>query len=176
MTTGHLSETALQQYALDESAAPMECREHIAACDNCRAEAMTYRLLFAGIKEQPEPAFDFDVAGLVLAQLPAEPAAVPGALTDELAGGPQGAGPGMAPAARRRFGKWSLSTWLQAFVFSCTVAVPLYLFRRNISNVFTEVSVFFMYVIVAAAATAVFFQMRSMYRKYRRQLRILNYY
>lgn len=169
MTTGHLSETALQQYALDESAAPMECREHIAACDNCRAEAMTYRLLFAGIKEQPEPAFDFDLAGLVLAQLP-------GGVQGELQSGMPAAVPGMAPAVRRHLGKWSLSTWLQAFVFSCTVAVPLYLFRRNISNVFTEVSVFFMYVIVAAAATAVFFQMRSMYRKYRRQLRILNYY
>ena len=95
MTTRHLSETELQQYALDGAAAPKEYSEHIAVCENCRAEAMTYRSLFAAIKEQPEPAFDFDIAGLVLSQLPG---GVPGELQSGM------------PAARRPLRKWTLST------------------------------------------------------------------
>jgi len=83
MTTGHLSEIELQQYALDESACAGELREHVAACDNCRTEVMVYRLLLTGIKEEPKAEFSFDVVGLVLSQLPE---AGVGAVAPEAAG------------------------------------------------------------------------------------------
>jgi len=180
MTTGHLSEIELQQYALDESACAGELREHVAACDNCRTEVMVYRLLLTGIKEEPKAEFSFDVVGLVLSQLPE---AGVGAVAPEAAGteaapgfaaGLQDALPGVP--AREGVAAWSLSTWLQALAFTCTIAIPLFLFRKNIRNLFTEVSVFFMYAIVAAAAVVLFIGMRSLYLKYQKQLRILNYY
>ena len=179
MITRHLSEIELQQYALDESACAGELREHVAVCDNCRTEVMVYRLMLTGIKEEPKAEFSFDVVGLVLSQLPEAgvEAVAPEAAATETVSGLQGELPGsIGQRTKRGIGRWSLSTWLQALAFICTVAVPLFLFRKNIWNLFTEVSVFFMYAIVAAAAIAIFIGMRSLYRRYQNQLRILNYY
>ncbi|MHA4811448.1 anti-sigma factor [Flavitalea flava] len=157
MTTGHLSEMELQQYALDEPACTKETREHIEACTNCQAEVMTYRLLFAGIKQQPKPEFAFDLSGLVLSQLTV-------GLKSEL------------PGARARVRSFSFSAWLLVLFTTCTVGIPIYLFRKNIWNMFSEISGFFLYIILVAAAIAVISRMVGMYRKFRRQIQTLNYY
>ena len=71
MSGTHPSEEALQQYVLDPSAcAPGEI-DHIGNCPACREAAAAYRMLADALKEQPAPAFDFDLASAVIAQLEA---------------------------------------------------------------------------------------------------------
>lgn len=70
MLNRHLSEEEIQQYTLDESHAGPGIGEHVRLCEACKTKVETYRLLFTGINQQPEPRFDFDLSELVLAQLP----------------------------------------------------------------------------------------------------------
>ena len=70
MNTRHLTEEEIQQYALDNSGSYNKAAEHIHSCEQCSEKAETYRLLFNGIQQQHQPAFDFDLTELVMAQLP----------------------------------------------------------------------------------------------------------
>lgn len=149
MTTGHLSEMELQQCALDKSGCTKEVREHMEACESCQAEAEAYQLLFSGIKEQPKPVFDFDVSGLVLAQM---------------------------PGAKTRVSRFGFPAFFLAVLVCSTIGIPLYLFRKNIWNMFSEISSLFMYTIVVAAIVIVVFRIIGMYKKYQRQMKALNFY
>ena len=149
MTTEHPSEIELQQYVLDKPGCTTEIIEHIEVCENCQANVAMYRLLFFEIKQQPKPAFDFDVSGLVLSQI---------------------------PTAKSRFLPDSFFTYVLAVIVFCTIGIPLYLFRKNILNMFTEISTFFMYTIVAATIIIVLFKIMDMYKRYQKQMRALNFY
>jgi hypothetical protein len=70
MNYSHPSEKEIQQWAIDKSDSSTEMIHHMESCAHCRAEAETYRLLFSKIKQQPAAAFDFNLSGLVLSQLP----------------------------------------------------------------------------------------------------------
>jgi hypothetical protein len=72
MRTNHLSEDAIQQYALDAPGCKAEVIEHLGCCETCKTRLANYQSLFAAMKEQPGPAFEFDVAGLILPQLQGE--------------------------------------------------------------------------------------------------------
>ncbi|MGI4762369.1 MAG: hypothetical protein ACRYF0_16790 [Janthinobacterium lividum] len=75
MTSPHLSEPQLQAAA--ESAAQLLAPQaaHLRGCGRCQGQVAAYRQLFAGAAQLPPPAFDFDLAAAVLAQLPrAKPA------------------------------------------------------------------------------------------------------
>lgn len=69
MVTQHLSDEDIQEYAMEH---PLTGRiaEHAKACPACAARVADYRLLVDGMKEQEAPAFDFDLAALVLTKLP----------------------------------------------------------------------------------------------------------
>ena len=66
----HLTDDQIQQYVLEKANCPDEIIEHIQACTPCRERAQEYNLLFRGIQQQEKPVFDFDLADLVLQQLP----------------------------------------------------------------------------------------------------------
>jgi len=149
MTTAHPSDTELQQYAMDKTGCTAEVITHIDTCENCQAGVAAYRLLFAEIVQQPKPAFDFDVSGLVLRALPAAPVKTP---------------------PERAFGYWF------AVFACCAVSIPLYLFRKNIYFLFEGVSVYFIYVIAGAALPVVVVRFLSMYRKFQKQMKSLNVY
>jgi hypothetical protein len=153
MTSGHPSETELQQYASDPSDCSLEAIRHIEICEKCLASAGLYQLLFTEIKEAPKPVFDFSLSDLVLAKLPLHPAS----------GDPEVS----------RFG---FSAWVLTFLSCCTIAIPLYLFRKNIWNMFEGISTVFMLIILVASALVVLVRTMGIYRKYREQMRILNYY
>ena len=44
--------------------------EHINYCQKCRTEIELYESLFSAIKKEPIPVFEFDIANLVIQQLP----------------------------------------------------------------------------------------------------------
>jgi hypothetical protein len=149
----HPSETELQQYALDDSASTNAIREHIENCEGCQKETSAYQILFSGIREQPKPVFDFDLTGFVLSRLPP-----------------------VTPVVVPSHPRTSFSTFMLAALVCCTAAIPLYLFRKNISNMFAAISSIFVYIIFLAAGIFVLFRVLDMYRKFRRQMETINFY
>lgn len=156
MNTGHVSEMELQQYALEPSGCSTGTLEHMEACPRCRDEVAAYRLMFTGIGEQPKASFDFDLSAAVLSRLP-RPVPIPRI---------------SSPQSATRFGP---GAWSMAFLCCCTVVIPLYLFRKNISSMFDGMSQFFMYSAVAAAGIIVLSRLIGMYRNYLRQVEALNF-
>lgn len=71
MTTEHLTDAILQQYALDPGACAPSVAVHVRTCAACRRKVEVYQVLMTGLGQQVPPAFDFSVADLVLPQLPA---------------------------------------------------------------------------------------------------------
>src|SRR5678810_1233381 len=70
MVTKHLTDDEVQQYAVNKSSCEKRMAEHIHLCEECRTKVEVYQLLITGIKQQPQPAFDFDLSKMVLQQLP----------------------------------------------------------------------------------------------------------
>jgi hypothetical protein len=157
---GHPSEWEWQQYVLDKSGFTPEIAEHIECCDDCQAQLAAYRLLFAEIKQQPRPAFTFSVPSLILPQLQGQ---LP--LQDQ---------PGLTGS--RRVMQSRLSGWLLTLLIVCPPGFAVYLFRKNIRNMFSEISGLFVWIILGAALLIVLSGIRVMYRKYQRQLEALHFY
>lgn len=70
MKKKHINEIEIQQYVLRKDDCDINIIEHINHCQKCKAEVEIYQLLFAEIKKQPDPVFEFDIANLVMQQLP----------------------------------------------------------------------------------------------------------
>jgi hypothetical protein len=149
----HPSETELQQYALDDSASTNAIREHIENCEVCQKESSAYQILFSGIEKLPKPVFDFDLTGLVLSRLPP-----------------------IAPIAAPGSPRVSISGIILIALVCCTAGIPLYLFRKNILNMFAAISSLFVYTILLAAGIFVLFRVLDMYKKFRQQMETINFY
>jgi len=74
MNSQHLSEQAIQQYAVEPTLCGEENLQHLASCVECRSRANAYLLLLGGIREQEIPAFDFDLAAMVVSRIETVPA------------------------------------------------------------------------------------------------------
>jgi hypothetical protein len=149
MMTSHPSEREIQQYALDKPGCTKTLIEHIESCEHCRAGVTTYQLLFSEIKQQPNPAFDFDLSALVLPHLPSSP---PRLSADRFIAG------------------------FLVFFICCCVGIPIFLFRQYLLNMFSGVSSFFIYSIICSAVIIVLFKTLDMYKKYQKQMQLLNFH
>jgi hypothetical protein len=158
MMTEHPSEQELQQFVSDNSLCTSATRSHIEGCESCQAQVASYGLVLSAIRQQPKPAFDFDVAALVLPQLQAPLSA------EELAIA------GLRPWKDRFF------PFLLAVIILPLTGIPLYLLRKNIFFLFTDVSAIFIYAMAAAALVVIGFKIAGMYRTYQKQLKTLNFY
>lgn len=75
MTTKHLNEEEIQQFALGVLGEPFAIG-HIEQCAHCQQQVELYRVIFSEVKIAGKPAFNFDLATSVLEQLPA-PVTIP---------------------------------------------------------------------------------------------------
>ncbi|RKN75143.1 hypothetical protein [Ulvibacterium marinum] len=66
MKLTHLNESEIQQYSFDMMDCDQYVIEHMNTCDYCKKKAADYLMISKGIKEMPEPTFDFDIEELVL--------------------------------------------------------------------------------------------------------------
>lgn len=73
-TENHLSDAEIQQYASDEARSDHTSRAHIANCYHCSAHVKFYQAIARNVTSSPGEAFDFELAPLVLAKLPAQKA------------------------------------------------------------------------------------------------------
>ncbi|HZE86026.1 MAG TPA: hypothetical protein VE035_17020 [Puia sp.] len=181
MITKHLSEEAIQWYAMHGNAEPgvqagaekelqagpeegtqtqeylerdADIIAHMLTCGSCQARATEYQSLFAAIGQQPAPLFDFDLAAAVLSQLPATLPAKPGS-----------ARPGN-----------SAMTWLIPLIVIGAAGIPGYIFRKNILGLFSGISSMLIYLAMITAVSVVVFQGMETYKKYQRKIDALNLY
>jgi hypothetical protein len=143
----HASEQAIQEYAMDGSGIPEE-KAHIESCSDCLSAVKTYQLLFTGIQEEPEAAFNFDLSGLVMGRLP-------------------------KPAARLSADRF-IAGFLLLFI-GCFIAMPIILFRQYIFNMFSGISPFFIFIAIGSAICILIYKVWEMYKKYLKEMQILNF-
>jgi hypothetical protein len=148
MNNAHPAEMEIQEYVLDKTACPKAVTEHIESCAHCMEEVSSYRFLFSEIKQQAGPAFDFDLSASVLAQLPK---------------------PGSGLSAER-----FIAGFLVLFL-CCCIGIPVYLFHPYILYMFSGISSFFIYSMIGSASVIVLLKILDMYKKYQKQLRLLNF-
>ena len=147
MITAHPSEEELQQYVSDPEACAGSVIEHIVSCEECLVKAKTYRLLFAGISQQPRPVFEFDLADLVIAQL------------------------------EQTKPTYSINSWgiyLYSLIGLIGGLTLSFLFHEFLAGLFIRYSNLLLYLFMATTAIVLLFQCIEICGKYRRQIRVLN--
>jgi hypothetical protein len=148
MTTKHLSELEIQQYALEKASCGTTVIDHIQACRACRLKAEAYQHIFEGIKEQPKPNFDFNLADLVMDQLP-------------------------QPKQRTSFD--NIVLFITAFFSILVTGFAIYFFRSFLSTTLTEIAPILVYLIITTLATLLIVLGIDMFARYNRQMKILDF-
>lgn len=148
MITRHLTEDEVQQFVLNSPAFEAGLVEHVHLCEICKTKVANYRLLFAGIKAQPEPAFDFDLSAAVLAQLPA------------------------AKVGLRRKG-----SLVYLFVFAgIMLGLPLYIFRQYMKSIFSGITPVLIYLMLTAFIAILVIFVIDMHKDYQKKMNALDLY
>ncbi len=144
----HPSVKEIQQFAIDQSDCNTETIAHMKSCGECMMEVSNYRMVFSEMKQQPKPKFDFDLSAIVLPQL---------------------------PVAKSRLSPDQFISGFLIFFISCFIGVPVCLFNRYILNMFSDISPLFIYAIIGSATIIVIYKTLSMYKKYQKQMQLLNF-
>jgi anti-sigma factor RsiW len=145
MNGNHLSAEELQLYVLDRGACTTENILHVGACPDCQADIAAYSVLMGSLRQQPKPAFDFDVAAAVMERLEREPA-----------------------SKARPFG------YMMAALILLMTGIPAWLFRKSAYFVFTEIQAVFLYPILVAAVMIMLLRILHLYKKYQHIFNIIN--
>ena len=148
MKTLHLTDEEIQEYVLDNSAIDIAIIEHASSCEKCKARITNYQLLFAGIKQQHRDVFDFNLAEMVVAQLPS---------------------PRPRPVSDNFF--------VYLFVLAGVMlgAAALYYFRNYIVSFFAGIGPLFIYLTVTMVITLSIILSLDMYKTYQRKMRSLDF-
>ena len=148
MTTKHLSEAEMQQFALGIGNCTTPIIDHIQSCETCRIKADTYKLIFAEIKEQPKPVFDFNLTDLVMNQLP-------------------------QPKQNTSFENVVL--YITTVVSILITVFAIYFFGPFLSNALTDITPIVSYLVITTLASLLIFMCIDMFAKYSKQMKILNF-
>jgi anti-sigma factor RsiW len=146
MSSTHFTENELQQYAEHSADVNPALAAHIATCGHCQAKVNNYRLIFGAIHAIEKPVFDFDVAAMVMAQLP-------------------------APALKRKF-PWAMMCTIIFVLLIFTVAVVA--FQGYFMQLFKGISMIILSLIVFSAACVLVFQGIELFNNHKKQMRVLD--
>lgn len=148
MTNIHPDENKIQNYILD-SKSNSELIEHILNCKSCSLKVEEYKQLFSGIHRQETPAFEFNLTKLVMGQLP-------------------------QPKP-----KFSVDKYLNHIIISVTVILCfglLYFLSPLLSNIFLAIAPILIYLITTVVVCISISLSLDMYKKYKKQMNIINLY
>jgi len=148
MVIKHLTDDEVQQYAVDKSNSEKRIGEHIHLCEECRSKVKVYQLLITGIKQLPQPAFDFDLSELVVQQL---------------------------PSPKEKTSDWVL-LWLLLFIGVGFIGIILYYFKGSFVYLFNGIAAIFIYLMIITALTVFTGLFIDMYKKYDNEMKLLDSY
>jgi hypothetical protein len=149
MVARHLTDEEIQFFAFDKANHELRIDGHIHVCPECRAKVETYQLLIKEISRKPQPAFDFDLCSVVLKQLPASS---PGTANDKLL------------------------TWIFIFLCGGLIGITVYFFRSYLDSMFKGIAGISIYLMSISAITVVAMLFVEMYKKYKKEMRVLDLY
>jgi hypothetical protein len=147
MVTKHLTDDEVQQYAVDKSNCEKRISEHIHVCEECRSKVEIYQLLITGIKQQPQPAFDFDLSKMVLQQL---------------------------PSSKTSIANNNALIWIFCFMGLAFLGGSIYLFISYF-DLFEGIKTIFIYLIAITAITVLVYLIIDMYKKYQKEMKVLDF-
>lgn len=148
MVTKHLKDDEVQQYAVDKSNSEKKIAEHIHLCDECRSKVEVYQLLITGIKQQPQPAFNFDLSKMVLQQL---------------------------PSPKTSIANDNALIWVFGFMAIAFLGGAIYFFQSYF-DLFESMRAIFIYLIIITAVTVLAYLFIDMYKKYKQGMKVLDLY
>ena len=146
MVTKHLTDEELQQYVVDRQHCETKIAEHIHSCRECKLKAEIYQLLVTGIKEQPQPTFNFDLSALVVQQLP-------------------------SPKQKTNDG---LLLWVLLVIGLGFMSAVFYYFEGSFVYLFRGIAAIFIYLIIITALTVFTGLFIDMYKKYNDEMKSLD--
>lgn len=149
MKNQHLTDTEIQQYALQKSNCEVGILQHIQNCPNCKMKAGQYSLLFGAISEQEKPIFEFNLADLVLERLPKHQQNF---------------------ANENSF--FSIIGTIAFFLF-CILS---YFFGKNLLDLFTGIKPILIGLIITTVTSILIFLLTDIYKKHQTQMQALNIY
>ena len=148
MVRKHLSDDEVQQYAVDKLDCEKRIAEHIHLCEECRSKVEVYQLLITGIKQQPQPAFDFDLSKMVLQQL---------------------------PSPKTTIANDKALILIFGFMGIAFLGGAIYLFQIYF-DLFEGIKTIFIYLIAITAITVLVYLLIDMYKKYQKEMKVLDLY
>ncbi len=148
MVVKHLTDDEVQQYVVDKQHCEVKIVEHIHLCEVCRAKVEVYQLMIKGIKQQPQPAFDFDLSKMVLQQL---------------------------PSPKTTIANDKALAWIFGFMGIAFLGGVIYLFQSYF-DLFEGIKTIFIYLIAITAITVLVYLLIDMYKKYRKEMKVLDLY
>ena len=148
MVTKHLTDEELQQYVVDRQHCEMKIAEHIHLCSECKMKAEIYQSLVAGIKQQLQPTFNFDLSALVVQQL---------------------------PSAKQKEND-RLLLWVLLFIGIGFMGAVFYYFEASFVYIFRGIAAIFIYLIIITALTVFTGLFIDMYKKYNKEMKLLDSY
>jgi anti-sigma factor RsiW len=147
MLNNHLTDDEVQQYVLDKET-ETEVSSHVKQCAACRARVETYQLLFTALGQQAEPAFDFNLSELVLAQIPSQ---------------------------KRRFSRDTVLVYMLAWAVIVLTAVVLYLFRNDLAQLLPDITPILGYLVIPSVVTVMVLLCIDMYKNYQNKMNELDF-
>ena len=148
MVIKHLTDDEVQQYAVDKSNSEKRIGEHIHLCEECRSKVEVYQLLITGIRQQSQPAFNFNLSELVVQQLP-----LPKEKTND-----------------------RLLLWVLVFIGIGFIGTIFYYFEGSFVYLFSGIATIFIYLIIITALTVIAGLLVTMYKKYDTEMKLLDSY
>lgn len=148
MVTKHLTDAEVQQYIVDKQHCEMNIVEHLHVCGECKLKAEIYQSLVTGIKQQPQPTFNFDLSKLVVQQL---------------------------PSAKEKASE-RLLLQLLLFIGIAVIGTGVYFFEGSFVYLFKGVAAILIYLIIITAISVCIGLFIDMYKKYNNEMKLLDSY
>ncbi|MCC6287975.1 MAG: hypothetical protein IT249_08820 [Chitinophagaceae bacterium] len=148
MTNKHLNDAEIQQYVLQITNCDVDIIEHVQHCTNCKIKAEQYRFLFDGIREQEKPVFDFNLAELVMEQL---------------------------PKCQQKVSNETPLFYSIVSIVIFFVCIFFYLFGNNLLTLFEGITPVLIGLIITTVTSILVFLCIDMYKKHQAQMKALNF-
>ena len=144
----HPSEAELQEFALERSKSKILIAEHISSCEQCKATVAIYQQLVLSIGQQEKPSFDFNLAQLVLRQL---------------------------PSPQKSYSRDNIIFYTIALVVFGLSGIICYWFSEFFAVLLLSFGSLFMYLLSATAMVILIFQGLDIYKRYQHKIKILDF-
>jgi len=145
----HLTDDEVQQFVLDKLNCKKGTLEHIQFCRDCITRAEVYRVMITGIQQRSQPVFDFDLSAAVLQRL---------------------------PSPQTKTASEGLLIWILILTGIGMTGTAIYFFKASFAYLFEGLAWIMVCLIAITAFVILIGLFIDMYKKYEREMKLLDSY